>query len=70
MPCIWHCYHFARHARGRRAPVWKRVLSDRRTAMNRLRDAGVVICSAESVVFEWCEKSGTDEFRVISRLVR
>ncbi|MCP4511165.1 MAG: isochorismatase family protein [Fuerstiella sp.] len=44
--------------------------SDRRTAMNRLRDAGVVICSAESVVFEWCEKSGTDEFRVISRLVR
>jgi len=50
--------------------VSSRRESDRRTAMNRLRDSGAVICTAESVVFEWCEKAGTDEFRVISRLVR
>ena len=50
--------------------VSSRRKSDRRAAMNRLRDSGAVICTAESVAFEWCEKAGTDEFRVISRLVR
>ncbi len=50
--------------------VSSRRESDHRTAMNRLRDAGAVICTAESVVFEWCEEAGTDEFRVLSRLVR
>ena len=50
--------------------VSSRRESDRRTAMNRLRDAGAVICTAESVVFEWCEEAGTDEFRAISRMVR
>ena len=50
--------------------VSSRRESDHRTAMNRLRDAGAVICTAESVVFEWCEEAGTDEFRAISRLVR
>ncbi|MDG2129343.1 MAG: isochorismatase family protein [Fuerstiella sp.] len=50
--------------------VSSRRESDRRTAVNRLRDSGVVICTAESVAFEWCEKAGTEEFRAISRLVR
>jgi nicotinamidase-related amidase len=50
--------------------VSSRRESDHRTAMNRLRDAGAVVCTAEGVVFEWCEEAGTDEFRAISRLVR
>ncbi len=50
--------------------VSSRRESDHRTAMNRLRDAGAVVCTSESVAFEWCEEAGTDEFRVISRLVR
>ncbi|MDG1894030.1 MAG: isochorismatase family protein [Fuerstiella sp.] len=50
--------------------VSSRRESDHRTAMNRMRDAGAVVCTAESVVFEWCEEAGTDEFRAISRLVR
>ena len=50
--------------------VSSRRESDHRTAMDRLRDAGAVVCTAESVVFEWCEEAGTDEFRAISRLVR
>tara|TARA_B100000029_G_scaffold511830_1_gene606875 strand:+ start:189 stop:908 length:720 start_codon:yes stop_codon:yes gene_type:complete len=39
------------------------------TALSRLRDAGVVVLTTESVLFEWCEEAGTDEFRAISRLV-
>ena len=39
-------------------------------ALRRIRDAGGIVASAESVAFEWCETAGTDEFRQISRLVR
>jgi hypothetical protein len=28
-----------------------------------------VVLTTESVLFEWCEVAGTDEFRQISRLV-
>lgn len=44
--------------------------SDHDIAMQRLRDVGVVICSAESVVFEWCETADAEEFRTLSKLVR
>lgn len=43
---------------------------DHSTGMQRLRDAGAVICSAESVVFEWCETADADEFKTLSKLVR
>lgn len=50
--------------------VGSRSEADRDVALQRVRDAGAVVCTAESVVFEWCEVAGTDEFRQISRLVR
>lgn len=50
--------------------VGSRHPADHETALRRLRDAGGVVCSAESVVFEWCSVAGTDKFRQISRLVR
>lgn len=43
---------------------------DQQTALRRMRDSGVVLCSAESVAFEWCEVAGSEQFKAISRLVR
>ena len=43
---------------------------DHDTGLARLRDAGVSVCSAESVAFEWCEDSRDDAFRSLSGLVR
>ena len=50
--------------------VGSRSEADRDTALWRLRDAGVVVTCTESVLFEWCEVSGTEEFRQISKLIR
>ncbi len=47
-----------------------RRASDHVHAVERLRDAGCAVVTAESVVFEWCERAGTDVFRAVSRLVR
>lgn len=43
---------------------------DLQTAVDRLRDHGVTMTTAESVAFEWCEVAGSDEFKQVSRLVR
>lgn len=50
--------------------VGSRNPADYHRALDRIRDAGGVVCTAESVAFEWCEVAGTDEFRQVSRLVR
>ena len=50
--------------------VGSRNESDRQTALQRLRDGGVTVCSAESIAFEWCESSDQARFRALSRLVR
>jgi nicotinamidase-related amidase len=50
--------------------VGSRSKLDWRIALDRLSNAGVVITTTESVLFEWCETSGTDEFREISKLVK
>ena len=42
---------------------------DWKTALGRLSDSGISVLTTESVLFEWCEVAGTDEFRQISRLV-
>ena len=47
-----------------------RKINDVPVALNRIRDAGGVVISSESVAFEWCEAAGTDEFRKISRMTR
>lgn len=41
-----------------------------RVAMDRLRQAGVVVTCAESVVYEWLVRAGTDEFRQILQWVK
>lgn len=43
---------------------------DHETALRRLEGAGVTLITTEAVMFEWCERAGTPEFKDISRLVR
>ena len=43
---------------------------DRRQAMERLARAGAVVTSTESALFEMVERCGTEEFRLVSRLVK
>jgi len=50
--------------------VGSREPTDRDAALDRLRDAGVVVASAEMVVFEWLERAGTPEFREIIQLIK
>lgn len=39
-------------------------------ALKRLADSGATITTTEALLFEWCEVSGTPEFKEISRLVK
>ncbi len=50
--------------------VSSRSVTNHELALQRLRDGGAVITTSESVLFEWCEVAGTDEFKQISQLVR
>ena len=43
---------------------------NRQIALDRLATSGAVITTTESVLFEWCEVSGTPEFKQISQLIR
>ncbi|WP_411359752.1 hydrolase [Pseudidiomarina salilacus] len=47
--------------------VGSRRDSDKQTALARLRQAGVNIISSEMAAYEWLYKSGTDEFRHITK---
>lgn len=50
--------------------VGSRFSSDKQTALQLLRDAGVIATSAESIVFEWCGSAEHPAFRSLSQLVR
>ncbi len=50
--------------------VGSRFEFDHETALRRLETSGVTLVTTEMVLFEWCEISGTDEFREISKLVK
>ena len=50
--------------------VVSRNPQNKANALNRLRQAGVVITNTESVVFEWLGKAEGDAFKKISQLVR
>jgi nicotinamidase-related amidase len=50
--------------------VSSRRLNDKIMAINRMRRMGAVITTYESVLFELLRYSGTDEFRIISKLVK
>ena len=43
---------------------------DRETAFRRMESAGATLTTTEAAMFEWCEASGSPEFKVISRLVQ
>lgn len=43
---------------------------DYETALRRMDSAGATLTTTEAALFEWCERSGTPEFKQISRLVQ
>jgi len=50
--------------------VGARHAIDHETALRRLENSGVVLTTTEAVLFEWCEKSGSDQFKQISKIVQ
>jgi hypothetical protein len=50
--------------------VSSRKLSDKLTAIERMRKEGAIISSLESILFELTRKSGTETFKAISKLVK
>jgi len=63
------------HEAGYKAVVVEDCISsrnpdDKRVAVERMRGAGAVITSCESILFELARVAGTDEFKAISRLVK
>ncbi len=54
----------ASDAVGSRHPI------DHTHCLRRMESAGVILTTAESIAFEWCEAAGTEQFKALSRLVR
>jgi nicotinamidase-related amidase len=50
--------------------VSSRKKSDRKTALNRMRQEGTIISSYESILFELSRVAGTEKFKQISKLVK
>jgi len=50
--------------------VTSRRSRDTECAIARMRDSGVTITTAESVIFEWCESAADPEFKSISGVVK
>lgn len=42
---------------------------DKEIALQRMAACGAIITTSEAVLFEWCERAGTPEFKQISKLV-
>lgn len=43
---------------------------DKETAINRMTKAGAVAATAETLIYEWLQKAGTDEFRKVLDIVK
>jgi nicotinamidase-related amidase len=43
---------------------------DRQIAIDRMAGCGATIVTTESVLFEWCERAGTPEFKQVSALIK
>ena len=50
--------------------VSSRKLSDKQTAIERMRQEGAIISSLESILFELARFSGNETFKAISKLVK
>ncbi|MEZ6042225.1 MAG: isochorismatase family protein [Planctomycetaceae bacterium] len=44
--------------------------ADHAMALQRMRSAGCIVTTTESVVFEWCRTAAASEFKSVSRLIR
>jgi nicotinamidase-related amidase len=42
---------------------------DARIALDRMASSGATLTTVESVLFEWCERAGTPEFKQIQKLI-
>ena len=50
--------------------VGSRKKQDWKFALQRLADGGAVITTTESVLFEWCEVAGTEQFKQMTQWVK
>jgi nicotinamidase-related amidase len=50
--------------------IGSRFASDYETALRRMELGGVTLTTTESALFEWCQRSGTPQFKQISALIR
>jgi len=50
--------------------ITSRAPASRKLAIARMRDAGITIINTEMAVFEWLERAGTPEFKVLSKLIK
>ena len=72
--CVSQTAHDLLH-RGHRAHVVADAVSSRTTAnrefgLRKMSEAGIVLTSAEAVIYEWLGEAGTPEFKEILKLVR
>jgi nicotinamidase-related amidase len=44
--------------------------NDKRVALWRMRDIGSLVTTCESILYELCQKSGTEEFKAILKLIK
>lgn len=50
--------------------ISSRKLSDKQTAVERMRQEGAIVSSYESILFELLVESGTEDFKAISKIIR
>jgi nicotinamidase-related amidase len=50
--------------------VSSRGMDRHKLGMEKMRDAGVIPCSAEQAVFEWLQEAGTESFKQVLKLVK
>ncbi len=50
--------------------ISSRKSASRKLAIARMREAGAIIINTEMAVFEWLERAGTAEFKVLSKLIK
>ena len=43
---------------------------DKDTAIERMKDAGAMAATVETLIYEWLKRAGTDEFRKILEIVK
>ncbi len=50
--------------------ISSRTLANKLNALERMKQEGAIISNYESILFELCEISGTEEFKALSRIIK